>query len=315
MRENHRRARIVTGTFTLPVVAALTAILWVLPDAGNVALWAGLAVTAVTTYLLMECSNRNALLRVRSRMISVTYLMLMMTCPFLHQWDWDMLPMFCWLASYAAFFKSYQNMRPEGCTFYGFLFVGLASMVWMPLLLAAPLFYASLLLHMRSLTWKSLCSGILGLLLPYWFVTGYAVWTGSIQEVSAMWQAQFAFLPADYSQLTGQQVSAFVVLAVLGLPATIHYLRTAYNDKIRTRMFFYMIIMQELAMVLACALQPQHAGVLLPLLIVNSAPLIAHHLSLSRGRWANTWFFFSLMLVVCLLVFNHLDLWRIFWNF
>ena len=64
------RKSIVTGEFTLPVMALLTLPLWALPDWANWSLWAGLVLTGFTAYLIMELNNRNTLLRIRSRMMS-----------------------------------------------------------------------------------------------------------------------------------------------------------------------------------------------------------------------------------------------------
>lgn len=80
------RSSVVTGSFTLPVMAVLTLVVWMFPDVENWKLWAGLGMTFLTAYSIMELNNRHALLRVRSRMMSVSFLTLMLTCPALHAW-------------------------------------------------------------------------------------------------------------------------------------------------------------------------------------------------------------------------------------
>ena len=44
--------------------------------------------------------------------------------------------------------------------------------------------------------------------------------------------------------------------------------------------------------------------IVLRLYIVNSTPLIAHHFTLGRGRWANIWFGLCLLLLIGVLAFN-----------
>ena len=87
MEEHTWRKKIVTGSFTLPVMALLTLAVWPLHDVADRMQWAGLVMTGLTAYLIMEMNTRNALLRIRSRMMSVTYLLLMSVCPMLHAWD------------------------------------------------------------------------------------------------------------------------------------------------------------------------------------------------------------------------------------
>ena len=73
MYRNTFRHRLTTGTWTLPIIAALAALTWLiiplLPagegQACNRNWWLGLPLVAAITYGLVECNNRNALLRVR----------------------------------------------------------------------------------------------------------------------------------------------------------------------------------------------------------------------------------------------------------
>ena len=118
------RKSIVTGEFTLPVMALLTLPLWALPDWANWSLWAGLVLTGFTAYLIMELNNRNTLLRIRSRMMSTTFLFLMLICPQLHGLHSGMLSMLLWVLSYHTLFASYQHRRPRGlCVPHVFLCV------------------------------------------------------------------------------------------------------------------------------------------------------------------------------------------------
>ena len=101
------RSRIVTGTFTLPAVAAFVALLWLVHGVLDGKFWAGLGATAVITYLLVELNNRNALLRIRSRMMGCTFLVLYSALPFLHDWDVGYIVAGSLLMSYFTLFASY----------------------------------------------------------------------------------------------------------------------------------------------------------------------------------------------------------------
>lgn len=305
MRENNFRTRITTGSFTLPIAAILTAVLWFLSDPTDKAVWKGILLTALVTYALVELNNRNSLLRVRSRMMSSTYLLLMAACPFFAKWSTDMLPAAALTLAYFPLFAAYQQASSAGQAFKTSLLISAGSLFYPPMLLLEVVVLSCLLIQLRALNWRSLLAVVFGAALPYWFVAGWGIWEGRIDTIFLPYLAAFRFDAPDYSTLQWPYMLLAGYVALLSFIAFVHFVRTAYNDKIRTRMYFYVFSLLEAVLIAALALQPQKADVLLRLLIVNSAPLIAHHLTLGRGRWANIWFIICLTLLAGIVGTNH----------
>ena len=305
MQEHKLINRITTGTFTLPVTAVAVFVLWLPGGPSDSGLWAGLAATGLTAYLLMELNNRNSLLRVRSRMVSVTYLALTAACPALHGWSTAMIPALCLAAAYFPLFGAYQQPRPAGYVFHAFAFISAGSLCYAPLLLLLPFFYLCLATQLRGLTWRSFWAGIAGAALPYWFVLTLAVWQGTFPANFITTAEAFRFAPPRYELIELWQAAAAAFTGALALLGIIHFLRRAYNDNIRTRMLLYAITVIEIALLAATVLQPQHFEVLFRLLLVNSAPLIAHYFTLARGRRMNLWFCICLALLGALLILNY----------
>ena len=48
---------------------------------------------------------------------------------------------------------------------------------------------------------------------------------------------------------------------------------------------------------------------LVPLLLTNSAPLLAHHLTLARGRGSEVWFYVCATALLALAILNYTNLW------
>lgn len=311
MPQNSLRTRITTGAFTLPTIAVGTLLLWVAVGIANIAIWESLFVTAITAYALVELSNRNTLLRVRSRMVSCSFLAFMLASDFLHDATIDLLPMFCWVIMLFCLFASYGKARAEGYTFYAFLSLSIASLCSPFLLTSAPLLFFSMIQQLRTLNWRTLFAGFLGLLLPYWFILGYGVWTRRVDEVFAQLVARFEWSTLDFGLLQTEQIGTWAVASCLFLAAVVHYLYTAYSDKIRIRMYYYLLIIQEVVLMIATLLHPQDFEIFFSVLVVNSAPLMAHHLTLSRGRWANIWMWTCITLLLGLTVFNYFDVWKV----
>lgn len=305
MQESRLIKHITTGTFTLPATALAVCALWLIGGFADGRSWAGLAATGLTAYLLMELNNRNALLRVRSRMVSVTYLALTAACPALHGWDTAMVPALCLVAAYFPLFGAYQQKQTAAYVFHAFALISAGSLCYPPLLLFLPVFCFCLAAQLRALSWRSFWAGVAGAALPYWFVLALAVWRGNFPAVFEPMAEAFHFEAPRYAGLELWQAAAGAFVGVLSLTGIVHLLRKAYNDKIRTRMLLYAITVTEIFLLAATALQPQHFEVLFRLLTVNSAPLIAHYLTLARSRRMTLWFVGWLVMLAALFIFNY----------
>lgn len=97
--------------------------------------------------------------------------------------------------------------------------------------------------------------------------------------------------------------------ALIALIAITHFVRTSYNDKIRTRQYYYFLFVQCLPLVFLFVLRPQDHAMLLPILLLHATPFTAHYFALARGRWMNVWFMVWIVLFLALGVANHFRLW------
>lgn len=299
--------RVINGTLTLPVTTVLALVAWLVPDIGSGLLWAGLCTTGLATYLILELNNRYSLLRIRSRMISSTFLLLMAACPMLHSWSWESLTMLCFLLSYYTLFASYQQHRAEGYIFHSFLFAGIGSLLFPPMLILAVSYLFNMLFQLRNLQLRTFMAALIGLVTPYWVVATYAIWSNRLDTTFAYLQEwKHAVLP-DYSTLTSAEWVTAGTMLFFALLAFIHFFRTAYNDKIRTRIFYYIITTQEVMLVIGLLLLPQHFEQMLGLLATNSSFLIAHYYSLAKGRFFHIWFDLSLLSLLALGIYNYLN--------
>ena len=119
--------KIAESRFALPVTAVYALTVWLVMCAINCRGYAELAVFALSAYLMAELNNRNALIRVYSRMVSCTFLALgTMAAPVTGS-----LPVLavqlCFIAAYLLLFSSYQDKRAQGKMFYAFAFIGVAG--------------------------------------------------------------------------------------------------------------------------------------------------------------------------------------------
>ncbi len=298
MRENSFRKRVATGSFTLPVAAALALFVWLPTVVATSLSWLSLVVVVVITYLLVELNNRNALLRIRSRMVGTTFLALAAACPFFHSGEVSLLPSFTLAAAYFPLFATYQSPRSSGEAFQAALLIGVGSLVYPPLLCLNVFVLVALAVPLRALSGRTFMGVLFGSLLPYYFVAAIGAMEGCLNEIFIPYLDAFKFTLPDYRCLHITEIVSCCFTLLLALIGIVHFLRTAFNDKIRTRMFFDVLIVLEFVLILAVVLQPRRADVLMPLLIVNSSPIIAHHYALGRGRWLDIRFILVLLLLM-----------------
>lgn len=106
----------------------------------------------------------------------------------------------------------------------------------------------------------------------------------------------------DYSQVTVGMLTEYVILVIFAGIGWIHFIRTAYKDKIRTRMFLNAFVAISLVMMVVIPIAPLLADSLLPVMIVSVSPLVAHFITLTETRLSNITFIVMLVLVVAVTI-------------
>lgn len=328
MRNDSYRQRIATSNVSLYVMAILTILLWALRPRQDALMWVSFAFTGLITYIIVEWNNQCQLLRIRSRMNSVTFMALALMFPALHDGVLTWLPPLCLLGSYFILFKGYGEYRAQGYTFHAFLLLGIGSLVYPPMLLLAFTLLISCSGQLRMLSGKPFLACLLGLALPYWIyaavvytvhyspLSPHLVAAPIVSEVGfhdLTWDAWAAYFPLslpDYLQdVPLWQAVSLGFIFLIGLRAVIHFVHNSYDDKISTRQFFYTMMLQAAPIAFFALWFPADVRFTLPLLIISVTPFVAHYFALSRGRGADYAFVFWILLAVVIGLCNHIGLW------
>lgn len=305
MNDSGLRYNIVTSNVTVIVSLLVAVILWIAAGAGgNATRWLSLFGTVVVAYLLLELNNRNALLRVRSRLISSTYLLLAGAITFLHPLSTEFIPLLCLALAYVEFFACYQDRSSQGHIFHVFLSIGIGALVFPQMLLFAPFFIFSGIVHMRSLTLRAFCAAIIGVALPLLIREVYLLFMHSNSMLHTFWIQLTAFPIPDYSAITESRLVSFTLVVMLGIISIVHFLRTKYDEKIRVRVLFYVMILEEIVTMAFIVAYPKRFDLLFRLLILNSSPLIAHQLAFARGKLGSFYFYVVISLIIMLACYN-----------
>lgn len=289
----------------LPFVSVYAVVCWLLCGLVQENLWLQSACMALSAYLMMVMNNTYALIRVYSRMLSCSFVALSCMACFLFPSLHGAITQLLVIAAYLILFQTYQDTGSTGMTYYGFLCLGLASMAYVHIVFFLPLLWLLMWTNLQALSWRMFFASLLGVLTPYWFAGCWLIYQEDDTPLTEHFTSLADFQPLfDFSILTAGEIATFVFVVFLAALGAIHFWHTSYLDKIRIRHFYGFFIRMNLLTFLLICLQPQHFDPLLRLAIVNTAPLIAHYISLTNTRLTNAVFCVVVAIAFSLTVYN-----------
>lgn len=297
--------RMAESRFAFPVMAAYGLAVWFAEGTKNGIAWVELVLFALCTAMMIALNNRNSLIRIYSRMVSCSFIAMISAATFLFHNMQSFLIATCFILFYLILLRSYQDKRAPGIVFYAFSCLGIASTAFVQILYFIPFMWILMASNMMAISKKMFCASILGILVPYWFIGGYQLWTGELDYLQLHFGELAAFSTLfDYSMLDAGRIVTIAAVAFLAIIGTVHFLRNSYLDKIRTRMIYEMFITINSLTAVFIILKPQHFDSLLPIAIVNTSCLIAHYIALTKTKVTNITFVAICIIMVALTVFN-----------
>lgn len=302
--------RVAESRIALPVTGVYAFAVCALGGLFTEQLWVQFVLLAVSSFLMMELNNVNALIRIYSRMVSCSFLVLAVMSQYLVVDVRCGIVQACFIAFYLFLFSAYQDNRAMGRVFYAFLMLGIASTMFVQILFFVPLVWVLLCTNLMERSFRAFVSSLFGLLVPYWFMVAYYLYIDDVDSLldHFLQIAQFGPVLGWMDMPVSHILTAayVVILAVVGM---IHFRLNNYKDKIRTRMLFEIFSVLALAAIVFMILQPQHIDYLLALLIVSTSPMIGHYIALTNTFITNISFY--VMLVVALII-TCVNLWMPF---
>lgn len=308
---------IAESGLTLPVAAFFGIVVWLLVGVIHLQLWPQLACFVATVYVLVELTNQNALLRVRSRMVSSTFIFLSCTASFLLPQMTGGIVQLCFVLAFLLLFQTYQTNLSVGRIFYAFTAIGVASLFFVQVLWYIPVLWVLMATQLQSLSWRTWLASLLGLVTPYWFAL---LWLLMPFNLSTEWMTDLSFMGDHFLQLTDvfhisqsafhfplSNILAFALIVILAFVGMAHFWQYSFEDKIRIRLLYGFFTAMTAVTVLFIVVQPQHFDVLMRLLILCTSPLIAHVLTFTSTRLSNILFFVAVALTIALTAYNLIE--------
>lgn len=302
--------RVAESRIALPVTGVYAFAVCALGGLFTEQLWVQFVLLAVSSFLMMELNNVNALIRIYSRMVSCSFLVLAVMSQYLVVDVRCGIVQACFIAFYLFLFSAYQDNRAMGRVFYAFLMLGIASTMFVQILFFVPLVWVLLCTNLMVRSFRAFVSSLFGLLVPYWFMVAYYIYIDDVDSLLDHFLQIAQFGPVlGWMDMPVSHILTAAYVAILAVVGMIHFRLNNYKDKIRTRMLFEIFSVLALAAIVFMILQPQHIDYLLALLIVSTSPMIGHYIALTNTFITNISFY--VMLVVALII-TCVNLWMPF---
>lgn len=297
--------RIAESRWTLPVACVYGLLVWLAGGLVSHGLWVTFVCFAVATYLMVELNNRNALLRIYSRMVSVSFIALSMMLPRMMYATRASLAGVCFVMSLFVLLFCYQDRQSVGKTFYTFMILSIGSIFDVHLLYYVPALWLVMAFYLQSMSWRALFASIIGVITPYWFAALlFFLFDNPLVVVSHVSALADVPLSPDYLSMPIGSLVAVAWIVVLVITGTIHFVRNSYMDSIRIRMIFNSFMFLAVYSLLLMAAVPSLFDVFVRVLVVAASPLIAHFISLTRSRVTNIAFVVIVVVTLAITVFN-----------
>ena len=291
----------------LPIALIYGTVVWLLAGLIQDGLWIQYGCFVLSVLLIMKMNNKNLLIRIFSRSVSVSFIFLFCAAVFLfHSWRGGIAQV-CLIASLLLLYDCYKDNTAIDRTYYLFLLLGIGSLFDIQVFLYVPIFWLMMKVIVYSICWRTFLTSILGLITPYWLLAGWAMYH---YRESIFTHLTHDFVPETFSfgvdAITSIQMGMILFTVFLLVISSIHFIRKSYLDKIRVRQLYYSFIMLACYSLLIIFLLPDNEGLAFRMLIVATSPLFGHFMALTNTKLTNIAF---IVLTTAILLLTGFNLW------
>lgn len=297
--------RISGSRLSLPFMIACSTLLWACRLFFDYTQWPSFVLFSLNVGLMVELNNRHALMRQYSRMVSCSYITLMLMWQSIAVDLHSMIVQSCVIIALMLIFSTYQKREDMGHKYWAYLFLGISVVLWPPALFLVPLFWIGEAAYLMSFSGRAFFASLFGLVTPWWIMLPFVYFDDFRQIIFSHLEAfipevsLFNVIAEDGSILIAlppiQPLEAAMasILVIMLLSGMIHYFRQSYADKIHVRMlyqFFTLIALVTLSLLIVLSALPvfseQLWHILISILIICCSPLFGHYVTFVDNRFS-----------------------------
>lgn len=208
----------------------------------------------VSSLMMAELNNSYSLIRIYSRMVSCSFLVMTSMCLRLFPSAEVVVVQLTFIAFLLLIWRAYQNPGAVGWVFYAFLALGVSSIVFPKALLFVPVLWVLMGTNVLCLSARTLLASILGLLTPYWFFAAWLFYTNDLGMLAGHFASVVSFQPLfQFNGIDIHHLLTFGFILLVAVIGATHFLIYSYQDRIRIRLIYEtFIVLMPAASSLPC---------------------------------------------------------------
>ena len=297
--------RIAQSRWALPITIIYGLVVCLTVELMGYGQWMTFALLLVATLMMAELNNGYSLIRIYSRMVSCSFMVMITMSLTLFESVTVAVVMVAFIAFLLLIFRAYQNPGAVGWVFYAFVALGISSIVFSKSLLFVPVLWVIMAVNVLCFSPRTLIASLLGIITPYWFVAAWLIYQGNISYLGTHFLSALQFgTPFHFTILNIHQLLTFAFVLVLAVIGAVHFFLYSYQDRIRIRLMYETFVVLDACAVIFAILQPQYFDEMLGMSIVTTATLIGHFLALTHSRLSNITMFVLAGVTLALTIFN-----------
>ena len=300
--------RIAESRQTLSAVMVYSAAVWLLAGLIQEGWWIQFVLFVASVFMMMTLSNTNLLIRIYSRLVSVSFAVLSCAASFLFPSVAGAFVQLCVILSIFSLFNAYQEQPVVGWIYYAFLFLSLASLAEARMLWFLPLLWFLMLVPVHARGGRALTASVLGILTPYWAALSWLLFSQGASLDISLAGAHFGKLADSvmygFDTLGLQRLLVLLLAVALGALGGVHFILKHFEDRYRVRQLYYSFIYIAIYSCVMMIAFPSQFDLLLRVLIIAVSPLAGHFFALTKTKASNICFLVTAGIIFILTVFN-----------
>jgi hypothetical protein len=251
-----------------------------------------LGLTLLNAFLLAQINNRFTIIRSRTFLPVLIFLVLMGSMSETHLANGSLLALTIFILSLFYFFRMARDRNASEQAFMGSFLISLSSIVINPLIFIIPVCWIGFMMF-QSFSLRTFLSSIFGTISPWIiYISGEAMFMGKI-DISNIFKLNPAigFNPAT---IPLPELIYFGTLLLIFIICTIGMFSLSNSDAIHTRnKLNFMLLLTITLIILAMIFQSQHSS-FLPLIALIFSLLVSHPLTIKQNN-----FYSIIFLIFC----------------
>lgn len=259
----------------------------------------GFLLIILIAFILQRISDIEMLIRDRTRLVFLFFFFLASTNVGLLSFNATTLVLLCLVFLIFELFNTYQLPEATGKLFNVGVLISMAGLLMPQVLWLIPLIWIGMY-QFQSLSYRSFMASLTGVLIIYWFVLAWCVWTHDFSMFTSLYTslADFNFFSLFVS--FRYYHIGFIVLVILLLAAFFYIKMDAINNRVRVRQMLSFLLNMSFWLLILICLYGGDTDALLAVLTLPVSVLLAYFFESMRTRFR----FFLYFLLLALSVFS-----------